>query len=388
MTHFNCDRQRRLSLELLEGRHLLAASPWTNPLDPHDATGDGEITARDALVIINQISRDHVKGLISVAPPILGPAGVGKSFHFDTTGDGRITALDALRSINHMAKDRALAEGDQVVDPSPPPTDRAGIVDLVLSDGFARSSRSLSSAEPRDVFRFVADSAHVAIDTSSVADESLADIVVLDESGAEIARGSQLGHRSPSEGIKFPTTVGRTYQIVVELMPGATSSEQSAAVPFSYTLDVLQFDLQRWPGVTISNVHGYQWIENLGPDSELGDDIHGDDPDDATLVRPFNQEIAFESHIDSEVDVDWFRVPVASNAVHVGVEGSETPLDFVIDVFDAGLHRIEPTTSLAQPGQAMAGPYLVDRSDEVFLRLHSKTGAVGQYAFSFADVGN
>ena len=383
------DRKRRhrkhLRLEELESRRLLAASPWTNPLDHLDSTGDGNVTSRDALVIINQLSPERKRDVETIAPPILGPTGTGDSFYYDSTGDRRITARDALLSINHLARNSPLAESFPQSDPRPTSNSATAPGNLSMSDGFARSSGTLKTADQRDTFRFVAESAHVAIDISSSAGDSITDSLVLDEFGAEVAKSSQLGHRSPSEGIKIPVTVGRTYQIVVELMPTQASSVGSAT-PLPYTLDVLQFDLMQWPGVTISNVHGYEWIEHLGPDSSLGDDIHDDDPSDATLIRPFRKRIQFESHIDDADDVDWFRVPVTNEAISFEARGQKESLRLGINVLDPDLNPIEPVTVTSHADTTESGTYPVGDTGEVLIGLQSVSGALGRYAFSLEDV--
>lgn len=377
--------RKRLSFESLESRRLLTVGPWTNPLNSLDATGDGDVTARDALVIINQILRDQTADMGAVAPPILGPSAIGASFHFDTTGDRHITALDALRVINRLARDKMMAEESQEADGTAGPAATTAATDLALSDGFARTSGVLSSAEQQDVFRFVANAAHVAIDLSSIAGESKAEISVLDEFGVEVTRASQLGERASFEGIKLPTTTGRTYQIMVEMMPTGESSRQSAVEPFSYTLDVLEFDLQQWPGVTISNVHGYEWINFFGPGSELGDDIHGDDSVEATLARPFDRKIQFQSHLDTGDDVDWFRVPAGSNAVTISVRGQDGRVEF--DVYDTALDALEPVTSISSESHVTTGTYLVDESSQLLVRVRSPVSFVGPYAFNLSDRG-
>ena len=59
---FGTPKPLSLRLEQLTPRHMLAGdlltlvpSLWQNPLDPLDANGDGQVTARDALVVANQL---------------------------------------------------------------------------------------------------------------------------------------------------------------------------------------------------------------------------------------------------------------------------------------------------------------------------------------------
>lgn len=74
-------------------------SPWQNPFNPPDVNGDGRITARDVLQVINYLNSNDSDGQ---PPSPRGPDGSGEPppFHPDVNGDGRITALDALLIIN------------------------------------------------------------------------------------------------------------------------------------------------------------------------------------------------------------------------------------------------------------------------------------------------
>ncbi|MCG8653872.1 MAG: dockerin type I domain-containing protein [Pirellulales bacterium] len=372
-------KRRALRLESLECRRLLAASPWTNPLEPLDTNGDGTVTARDALVTINQISRASGETAGIVSPPILGATGAAPPYHFDTSGDRRITALDALRVINHLGR-AGEGGGEQVNEASPPP---AEVAKLTFEEDFARTSGVLSSATERDTFEFIAHRSHVAIDLSSLSKESIAEIRVLDEFGRQITKASELRERAAFEGIKLPVTQGRKHQIVVERAAPEVSIQPE---PYAYVLDVFQFETDQWRGATISNVNGYEWIDHFGPDSEMGDDLHGNESARATLVRPFNKKISFLSHLDSDQDVDWFRIPVNSNAVRLSVHRSQgTRIKF--DVFDAQLDPLEPVTSLSREGIMESGTFVVGPMREVYVRVRGNDAAAGTYSFNLEAVG-
>ncbi|MEM9368961.1 MAG: dockerin type I domain-containing protein [Planctomycetota bacterium] len=76
---------------------LSANSPWQNPLDAGDVNANGEVTALDALLIINRLNQHGDTDLAGDIDTILADDG----FHFyDVSGDGQATALDALRTIN------------------------------------------------------------------------------------------------------------------------------------------------------------------------------------------------------------------------------------------------------------------------------------------------
>ncbi len=82
-------KRRSFRIEQLETRQLLAADVQ-NPGNPFDVTNDLLISARDALVIINRISRKTGN----------------EDFFYDVSGDSAATPLDALRVINAMARQK------------------------------------------------------------------------------------------------------------------------------------------------------------------------------------------------------------------------------------------------------------------------------------------
>ncbi|TWU56971.1 Dockerin type I repeat protein [Rubripirellula tenax] len=69
--------------------------PFQNPNDIYDVNDDGAVTAADALLVINQISR-------ATLPAVPPTRNVGR--YFDVTGEGEVSALDALRVINRLAR--------------------------------------------------------------------------------------------------------------------------------------------------------------------------------------------------------------------------------------------------------------------------------------------
>ncbi len=93
-------RERKLSIQTLEARQLLAADVGgIHNVDlPEDVNGDGEVTAFDALMVMNVMGHDHVDS--PTDPPMFR----------DVTNDGKITSLDALRVMNRIARDRLLAD--------------------------------------------------------------------------------------------------------------------------------------------------------------------------------------------------------------------------------------------------------------------------------------
>jgi hypothetical protein len=77
-------------------------SPWTNPADRFDVTGDGFVEPLDALVVLNDIARWGNRILNN-------PAEI--TFYFDTNDDGRIEPLDALLVLNEIARRRSVGQG-------------------------------------------------------------------------------------------------------------------------------------------------------------------------------------------------------------------------------------------------------------------------------------
>ena len=78
-------------------------NPWHNDGNPFDATGEGELTANDPLVLINHINahpNDFVLPPIPVSPPPF----------LDVNGDGLCTPGDVLAVINKINAGVAAAE--------------------------------------------------------------------------------------------------------------------------------------------------------------------------------------------------------------------------------------------------------------------------------------
>lgn len=87
-------RSRQVTFETLESRELLAAV-WRNPVDSLDVNNDRQITAFDALGVINEL---NLTGIIDPLPAIK-PA--GEPF-LDVTGNNALSAFDALAVINQL----------------------------------------------------------------------------------------------------------------------------------------------------------------------------------------------------------------------------------------------------------------------------------------------
>ena len=71
--------------------------PWQNPVHACDVAGNGQITAQDVLVLINEINRGGARDL--PVPP--QPAHQPPPF-FDVSGDNRLEPVDVLIVINYI----------------------------------------------------------------------------------------------------------------------------------------------------------------------------------------------------------------------------------------------------------------------------------------------
>lgn len=86
--------QQQVQQLFLFGKGLTAvAIPWQNPTQPLDVEGDGDIDARDVLVLNNWLLL-HPTGVL--------PEGSTPPPYFDVNGSNSITATDALQLINYV----------------------------------------------------------------------------------------------------------------------------------------------------------------------------------------------------------------------------------------------------------------------------------------------
>ncbi len=89
-------------------------SQWQNPLPSHDVNVDQRVSAVDALIVINQISR-----LLAASPtrdatlPTRDNSQIANFQYYDVNGNNQLTALDALRVINEMARQASRRADEQ-----------------------------------------------------------------------------------------------------------------------------------------------------------------------------------------------------------------------------------------------------------------------------------
>ncbi|MGI9470744.1 MAG: dockerin type I domain-containing protein, partial [Rubripirellula sp.] len=120
------------------------AEPYHNHDNPYDVDHNGEVTALDALAVINYLN--------TYGPGPVGPDGLGLCY--DVNADGMVTALDALLILNELNRvpaggtvgdgEKAGPEGEQIASPQQfapstpedPEAERDGLLaDAGLDDG-------------------------------------------------------------------------------------------------------------------------------------------------------------------------------------------------------------------------------------------------------------
>lgn len=84
---------------------MLMAGDWTNPCAAHDVSGDGQISAIDALLPINELAR--VGGTVE-----LDSERPGDTPYYDADGNDLLSPLDALVVINSLDRINAIQSGN------------------------------------------------------------------------------------------------------------------------------------------------------------------------------------------------------------------------------------------------------------------------------------
>ncbi len=197
---------RRLSLESLEARQLLAAG-IQNPSNPLDVNDDLRISALDALVIINELGRQRNSQ---------GSGPVSSLYYFDVGGDGATTSGDALRVINAIGRHQAdvafRLSGDTDRDGGTTRDRRTYNLGVVGRVNFFEGIPSLLvTAEPGGQPTWIDISSRV----SATGEFSLDDVTIRQILGSQIKRGpEQLRFTT-----KSPSTLTRHLDIDVLAAP-------------------------------------------------------------------------------------------------------------------------------------------------------------------------
>ena len=113
---------------MLEGRVLLAGdtgaavAPWHNQFNPKDVNHDYRVSARDALLVINDLMTNGARAVPSSAvTPLVGTGAASNISYLDVNGDNRVTPSDALRVINTLLATKLLEVEAVVTDLSGTP---------------------------------------------------------------------------------------------------------------------------------------------------------------------------------------------------------------------------------------------------------------------------
>lgn len=96
--------RQRLVSDNIEA-HVITSTPWQNAIRSEDVNANGEVTALDALTVINRLNSGESNELSTPNDPneLIGR-------FYDVSGDGRVSALDALKVINYLNGDTASGE--------------------------------------------------------------------------------------------------------------------------------------------------------------------------------------------------------------------------------------------------------------------------------------
>lgn len=295
-------RHRKLSFDKLENRVVLSASPWQNPIEAMDINHDSFVSPIDALLPINAMNASGSNLMLDIgAPPILAEMMAEvESYYMDANGDGYLSPADALEVINLLAEGEFMhdwheLQAKETHDAYPDSPDNAA--QLELDWGYAFIESEINSAYDVDAFQFIAQEDRVAID---VFNESIAEGVVvelLNHNHELIARAEGGDGYQWCEGnIDVPVEVDATYFVMV--------SAQHPEDVGHYVLDVFQYQDDHW---------------EPAHDSEPGEDVHGDTPNDATALALDFGFINVNSYIDSAEDTDQFSVFVDSGQLSISV---------------------------------------------------------------------
>lgn len=121
--------------------NVVSQTPWQNVLDHWDVNGSGEVTALDALAVVNQLARSTESLL-----PVIASVEQFPGMYFDVSGDGEITALDALRVINEISRRESsgAAEEPSLFQPAMPARNRsAEAINTIIEPAIAQTVEKL-----------------------------------------------------------------------------------------------------------------------------------------------------------------------------------------------------------------------------------------------------
>ncbi|MEM6778301.1 MAG: Ig-like domain-containing protein [Planctomycetota bacterium] len=145
------------------------SSRLQNPIDPSDVNRNGEVTALDALLVVNRLNAAGGIGQIPVTDDDFGIGtnnGVDEQFYYDQSGDGFISALDALRVINTINEQDLLPVSEPLFSASGSP--------LTTDEQLAGTIAASPAEEPNSVDEL----ASKVVGTAGTSDATLATIAL------------------------------------------------------------------------------------------------------------------------------------------------------------------------------------------------------------------
>jgi len=309
--------RRRLRHEWLESRCLLAglvgSSPWQNPLSAIDLDADGVVSPSDAIAAINALNGGLGGSLAGrVAPTALHGQVAGALAEFlDADGDSNLSPTDAVLVINALNNRGPSNPSDDLpAEDQQPDVIGDTVPELVLTQGGAKVRARLNIAGDIDVFRVVPTKGQLSVALFAPRGADMT-VTVVDAAGTEIdsaSTGDAGSKRLARLNVEVET--GDSYFVLVS---------GGADVTGTYGLQVLNFDARDFKPRT---------------DSELGDDIHGDEatPASATNLELAPRHARVSSNIDDAGDRDVFEVDATDGKLIIQA-GAEFDLD--LEVLDA-----------------------------------------------------
>ncbi len=192
------------------------ASGWQNLAQPSDVNNDGNVSAGDALRIINELARRAFSDPTSTELDHPSSVSPWPNIYFDQNGDGLATALDALRVINQLAREQnggGSGEGESVRAVPRPSVGKSSQVrvDGPPSSATAASAMDQTSEAPEPhVVAFAANAEHSISGVETIVepqtsrqenekgvDQLLSDRFIIEE----LSRGVRLGFPSSQNGM-------------------------------------------------------------------------------------------------------------------------------------------------------------------------------------------
>ncbi|MGI9469529.1 MAG: dockerin type I domain-containing protein, partial [Rubripirellula sp.] len=157
---------------------VLSERPWQNVIQPVDPNHDGEVTALDALVILNHLG---VYGSFLPEAPTLADF---RGLFLDVSGDGHATPLDSLLVLNQIAStDNSEGEGSEF----------PMIGDIAKSRGTAKSlgTGDWQSIQADGLLSTREPSLMKSVSISHPADQAIRDLYSLPDTKGEETNGEE-----------------------------------------------------------------------------------------------------------------------------------------------------------------------------------------------------